>query len=391
MRIIKGHLGNQFKDSRSWIALAAALVHDLGHGPFSHAFESVGRRLQLPMANHEVVSDVLIRDGEVKDVLKSLGGGFASDVADVIKSPGPGNLYNAVVSSQFDADRLDYMRRDRLMTGTQLAGIDFEWLIANIEVGSVPANVDDKLLEPLDTFIVGPKAVYAAEAYVLGLFQLYPTVYFHKATRSAEKIFSELLFRVLTLVRDGSVKITGLPDKHPLVRFGLDPNNVDMILALDDTTFWGALWSLDESEDQVISEFSRRLRDRKLLKCIDIRSRMAQRLGDDGTAQKAEQIEKKSAVVKEKLDQWLLDKGGDSPRILIDQGSREPYKRLQESKGPLNQIRVRVAPGDAVDVDLGERSKVVQAIQPFTFLRAYLRDTDDEARNFVEQTINSEA
>lgn len=67
--------------------------------------------------------------------------------------------------------------------------LDFEWLIANIEVGSVPAGVDESPLGNLDTFVLGPKAVYAAEAYVLGLFQLYPTVYFHKATRSAEKTF----------------------------------------------------------------------------------------------------------------------------------------------------------------------------------------------------------
>ncbi len=117
MRVIDDHLGRQFELSKARVALAAALVHDLGHGPFSHAFEQVGRRLGLKLADHEHVSDTLIRDSEVSSALRILGSGFANDVADLIRSAGPGNIYSAVVSSQFDADRLDYMRRDRLMTG----------------------------------------------------------------------------------------------------------------------------------------------------------------------------------------------------------------------------------------------------------------------------------
>ena len=91
---------------------------ELQHGPFSHAFEAVGKRLKLKAADHEFVSDALIRDSEVSEALQELGSGFANDVADIIKGVGKKNMYRAVVSSQFDADRLDYMRRDRLMTGT---------------------------------------------------------------------------------------------------------------------------------------------------------------------------------------------------------------------------------------------------------------------------------
>lgn len=72
------------------------------------------------MAKHEDVSDSLIRNGEIAQALNVLGSGFANDVADVIKSKGPQNIYGAVVSSQFDADRLDYMQRDRLMSGTHV-------------------------------------------------------------------------------------------------------------------------------------------------------------------------------------------------------------------------------------------------------------------------------
>lgn len=389
MRIIESHLGAaQFMPSRANVALAAALVHDLGHGPFSHAFEDVGARLGLKMAHHENVSDALIKHGDVSDALNSLGSGFANDVAAVVKGAGPGNLYSAVVSSQFDADRLDYMRRDRLMTGTQLAGLDFEWLIANIEVGSVPAGVDESPLGNLDTFVLGPKAVYAAEAYVLGLFQLYPTVYFHKATRAAEKTFTELLHRVILLAKDGSVDQTGLPANHALVQFANDPDNIERVLPLDDTTVWGALGLLSEASDKAISEFSCRLRDRKLFKCVDVRSKVEHRLGADGSSAKLASIDKACAAIGEKIKEWTTANTTNVPRILIDEAARQPYKLLQESKGPLNQIRIRTPGGELVD--LGERSKVVRAIEPFRLFRVYCSDSDQSAREFVEHVINGE-
>jgi len=137
------------KDARVDQALAAALVHDLGHGPFSHAFEKIGERFNLKMANHEAVSDMLIRDGEVFEELREMGSGFANDVADMVSGSGTPTIYSAVVSSQFDADRLDYMRRDRLMTGSH-AGIDFEWLMANLEVGEATKR-DSSLSKPLSS------------------------------------------------------------------------------------------------------------------------------------------------------------------------------------------------------------------------------------------------
>ena len=398
MRVVEQHLGTvRYEETHARVALAAALVHDLGHGPFSHAFEDVGRELKLKMANHETLSDILIRDSDISTALRPLGSGFANDVADVIKSAGPGNIYSAVVSSQFDADRLDYMQRDRLMTGTGVGAIDFEWLVANLEVGEVPYGVDEKSLGTIETFVLGPKAIHAAETYVLGLFQLYPTVYFHKATRGAEKIFSRLLFRVVKLVQSGSSRLTGLPGNHPLVRFAKNADVVENVLALDDTVVWGALPLMALAKDDFVSEFAQRLRDRHLYKCFDVQAELSRAIAEinkkvpkgKAAQEREKRIEQAYVEINEKVTAWMSDNNRGIPRILVDQASREPYKHLQESKGPLNQIRIRTNEKELVD--LGDRSKIVAAIEPFKLFRLYCDEADEVAREFVRSVVLKEA
>jgi HD superfamily phosphohydrolase len=364
-------------------ALAASLVHDLGHGPFSHAFEDVGERLGLKMANHEYVSDVLIRDSEVADELRALGSGFPGDVADIISGRGQHTIYSAVVSSQFDADRLDYMRRDRLMTGTQQSEIDFEWLMANLEVGAISYGVVEDSVGEVQTFVLGPKAIYAAEGFVLGLFQLYPTVYFHKATRGAEKIYTELLARVFTLVRDGSVPNTGLSETHPLVKFARTPDNVGCALALDDTVIWGALSLMADAADPSLAELAIRLRDRKLYKCVDVRVRLAQAKGD--AAAIAPEGDRACTEIKKKLTDWSSSPAFEAPRILLDEESRSPYKRVAETNGPLDQINMRTDGGHLVD--LANRSKVVAEIEAFKLFRVYHAEEDEQAKSAIDSIV----
>ena len=197
--------------------MAAALLHDVGHGPFSHAFESVLSDLKI--GSHEAKSVRLISEGEIAEVLNDYKPGFAGEVAEIISSEKPRDIYSAIVSSQFDADRLDYMRRDRKMTGVQSSHIDFEWIVKNLEIGRVQTGQDDIQTGEVETLVVGKKALRAAEGYVLSLLHLYPNLYLHKTTRGAEKIFGCLLRRVIQLSLDGSVSKTGLPENHPLVAF----------------------------------------------------------------------------------------------------------------------------------------------------------------------------
>ena len=347
--------------SREMIALAAALVHDVGHGPFSHAFETVGKRLGLKLADHEVMSDELIRNGEIAEILDNdIMQGFAANVANMIKKEGKITLHNSVVSSQFDADRLDYMQRDCMMTGSKHSAIDLTWLLANLDIGEVKTGVDDTEVGTVPTFVIGPKAIQAAEAYVLGLFQLYPTIYFHKATRGAEKLFAELLVRIVRLVGEGSTDKTGLPLNHPLIKFANDPETIDTALELDDTVVWGALHLLQDAADPHNSMEPERI----------------------------EKIEKCCATAVMKLQEWQSDQTGGIPRAITDVAERRPYKVGGGSNGPMEQINVRTDGGELID--LRQRSEIVKSLSVFFLNRVYYDSADDEALKTIIDIVNGE-
>jgi uncharacterized protein len=388
MKIVREQDGTN--EAREKMALAAAMVHDVGHGPFSHAFETVGKRLSLKLADHEEMSDRLIRTGELSEILKEMGGGFANDVADMIKKDGKQTVHNSVVSSQFDADRLDYMRRDRMMTGSQHSAIDLTWLLANLEIGEVSVGVDEAEVGKVPTFVIGPKAIQAAEAYVIGLFQLYPTIYFHKATRGAEKLFAELLVRIVELVKDGLITRVGLPENHPLIRFAYSPEDVETALALDDTVVWGALPLLKDSKDLLLREFSDRLLNRRLFKCFDFRTQITHKMDpkNERDPQNVAEINRCCADVMLKLEEWEKLNKGDVPRLLTDQSERTPYKAGGGTSGPTEQINVRTDGGALID--LKQRSEVVAALSVFKLTRVYHSSSDADALKAIQRIVDGE-
>lgn len=381
MAIVREHLGTaDFRQTRAEMALAAALVHDLGHGPFSHAFEEAGKELSLKFGKHETFSEELIRSGEVAEKLNVLGSGFANDVASGLMSERP-TIYQAVVSSQFDADRLDYVQRDRLMTGARLGEIDFEWMLANLRVGKVAIGVDETSAGEIDTFIIGAKAISAVESYILGLFQMYPAVYFHKTTRGAEKLFTKFVVLLYKLVMDGAINKTGLPAQHPLIVFLRDPDSTEKFIELDDAILWSGLSQARGAKDLVLAELASRLWTRSLYKCTDARRELAERFG----VNQRDKIDKACAEMIPRIDDWREENEVGVPRIIYDQATRHPYSEYRQSRGPVAQIRVQTTGSDSVDID--QRSEVLSGLRPFKLFRVYVRGDDSEAHKFVIQTI----
>jgi HD superfamily phosphohydrolase len=276
----------EFNEARAKVALFAALLHDIGHGPFSHAFEEARKALALEQAterspkikirNHEAFTADMIRNGsgEISEILAS-SKVRAEDVADLVAAETPTDMYHAVVSSSFDADRLDYLVRDRYMTGTGAGAIDLDWLIDNVRVAEIdfsPADADhaDPIYE--HSFCLEHKARDAAEDFLLARYRLYTNVYLHKTTRGIEQMVSAL-FRFVAREVSAKGKMAGLPDDHPLVRFfSAEGDVIANYKVLDDTVVWGAIHALATSGSGSSKVIAGRILNRERPVCLDVQN-----------------------------------------------------------------------------------------------------------------------
>lgn len=170
-------------------------------------------------------------------------------------------------------------------------------------------------------------------------------------------------------------------------------SGADNAVALDDAVFWGSLHMLVDAADSQIQDCALRLRDRRLPKCIDIRHILVSEIKLDKATNLKERDELKKRLerlvgsIEKKLEAWANKRSGDGiPLILTDRAERDPYKRFQESKGPLNQIHIRLADNHIYDV--ASCSSVIAAVETFELFRAYV--DDDAARRGVEDMVKTE-
>lgn len=383
--VVNRRLGESiFNPDNARLAMAAAVVHDVGHGPFSHAFEDALKKLGISK-RHELRTKQIL---ELPEMVKAFDDfpDFPRRIGELIESPYPDNIYASLVSSQFDADRLDYMRRDRLMSGTQQSEIDYDWLLANLHVRKVPIQVDDGAYGRAEALVIDTKSIVAAEGYIFGLFYLYINIYFHKTTRGLEKVFTALIEILARRVRENSDSKTGLPTNHPLICFLRDADSVEAFLRLDDTVVLGALSMLSDAEDPSISELATRLRDRKIYTCVDVSKRMAAKFGlpkggdaglSDESSRIAEVAERVAKVGELAHDRGLLEPKSDGVAgILEDTAPRSPYKRLWDASKPFSRIYV-VGADDQLH-DLADLSPAVNALGDFRAYRMYARSESDQ-------------
>lgn len=383
-----GGSGGRFQNRKAQIAIAAALVHDIGHGPFSHAFEHALDGVGLSR-KHELRTAALIRETELSEVFeRGFDAEFSEDIIKIIQAKYPADIYASIVSSQFDADRLDYMRRDRLMTGTQQSAIDFSWLKNNLEVRKVAIGVDDQKIKNVETFVLNQKARITAEGYALSLFYLYINVYFHKTTRGLEKIFTALMGQIAKRVIDGDVSATGLAPNHPIVTYLRDPDSVEAFLRLDDSVIYGCLSSLAEASDPVIVDLATRIRDRKCYRCIDVSKIMAAKFEKPDEADRSIRADarQKALIATAQVAELVKERGiltsslDASPAVLEDEALRTAYKQTIDERGKLSSIFL-LGPDDQIH-DLANISPVVDAVGEYRAYRLYVRDNEGE------ETIN---
>jgi HD superfamily phosphohydrolase len=369
----KGLPATEWNHQRERTALLAALLHDIGHGPFSHAFENVEKKRLSSRGSyksHETWTAEIIasREHSIRHVLEKVfggGGGIADDIADLLTRP-PTDIYAAIVSSSFDADRLDYLRRDRLMTGSGAGAIDFDWLVDNLRVVRAPVGLgegdaEETIPGTIQTFAFEEKALQAVEAFILARYHLYSQVYLHRVTRGIEMTLSAFLGQVADLVGSGRGSELPVHKRNPLLNyFSAAEPTLALYLALDDAVVWNMIEACAENGPDDIRLLARDIRDRKLRKAIEI-----------DMVNTTERDRRRKGFIDNDL------KPSIGQTIFRDAASLSIYKDAQREDIPAHK-RVFVKRADGSVVDIVALSKAVAALtEDQNVLRYYFADRHD--------------
>jgi HD superfamily phosphohydrolase len=303
-------------------ALAAAFLHDLGHGPLSHLFEEA-----IPGAlPHETWTERVILDTStaVHRVLAGIDPTLPGRVVALVHGHHDLAYLAKAVSGELDVDRCDYLLRDAHATGVRYGLYDLDWLLRSLRFtpqrdgGSAPALAID-----------GAKGLPAIEAFITARLFMFQQVYLHKATRAAEWMIRTILARAVELLRGGS-KLEGVPLAIASVGRG-DGIALADYLELDDGVLWGAMHVWERARDAPLADLSRRIRARALFKTLEL---FGENASIDGRAH-ALAVARDIAAARG-LDPGVyvgLDEASDEPL-----GDRESPLMVVYAKGPARPL-----------------------------------------------------
>ncbi len=226
--------------------LCAILLHDIGHGPFSHAME----HSIVEGVTHEAISLLFM-----EALNRKFNGSLTIAIA-IFKGVHPKRFLNQLVSSQLDMDRMDYLKRDSFYTGVAEGNINAERLITMLNV------VDGEL-------VVEEKGIYSVEKFLMARRFMYWQVYLHKTGLVAEQLLIKILQRAKELLANGEK----LQCNRPLLFFmenkihtkNFDEGVLDMFAQLDDVDILSAIKTWQDHPDFVLSKMCQMLINRRLL------------------------------------------------------------------------------------------------------------------------------
>lgn len=287
MSITLDHLrnkGHEISNQEYEASLLAILLHDIGHGPFSHALEAT----LLTDVRHESLSLLFIQrlnsefNNQLDLAIKIFTGSYER------------KFFHQLVSSQLDIDRLDYLQRDCFFTGVSEGTIGADRIIKMM-------NIKDNAL------VVEEKGIYSIENFLSARRLMYWQVYLHKTTVSAEKMLINLITRAKDLQQSGSNLNASeeflylLSNNFTLSDFSNNSNLFETYARLDDYDLWGAIKLWKKHEDYILANISNMLLERKLFKIMLVNHAFS----DEELNTKREKVKQKLSIPEEDMSYFF--------------------------------------------------------------------------------------
>ena len=301
------------------VFLCSALLHDVGHGPYSHAFEGV-----LGISHEEMTIKIILSPITEINKILSVKDGLADDIASVIRHDGKHPLLESFVSSQLDVDRFDYLSRDAYFTGTAYGKIDYMRILRSMLVKN-------------NTLYVKSTGVQAIEAYLISRYHMYFQVYYHPVARSYESILESIYRRIVDLAKDKNIK-----DDIISAFLNTLKNNSDIAsyIELDDAYVNGFIKQFTKSKDKILNKLANCFINRHLFACVE--------LDEDADLEKINKIKNKFNEVEQRYF------------FIRSEASAAIY--LQSKKSDINDIKV-LLPDNKTVKSIDQYSDLVKALR----------------------------
>ncbi|UOE93993.1 HD domain-containing protein [Alkalihalobacillus sp. LMS39] len=352
-RIIEVFQGRpHWDDEERLLCLSAALLHDVGHGPFSHSFEKV-----FNTDHEEWTREIILGKTEINEVLLKVASDFPQKVADVIEKTYTNKLVVSLISSQIDADRMDYLQRDAYYTGVSYGHFDMERIL--------------RVMRPTeDQVVIKQSGMHAIEDYIMSRYQMYWQVYFHPVTRSAEVILSKILQRSKELYNAGYAFKQDPVHFHSLFREKL---SLDDYLRLDESIilYYFQIWL--EEDDRILRDLCDRFLNRRLFKYVEFNPN--QQMNDWPVLQ---QLFKEANI--DPTYYLVIDSSSDLPYDFYRPGEEEERLPIHLLL-PNGKIRELSRESDVVEAISGKKRTDHKLYFPLDFLQ------DEEEFSDVKQKI----
>jgi len=228
--------------------MAAGLLHDIGHGPFSHIFETISQ-----IHHEEITKRIICEDSEVHRVLEKAKPGFSKVVASILDHSHPKTILTQFVSSQLDADRMDYLLRDAYFTGTSYGQYDIERILRTFKISQ-------------DKLTIKESGIHSIEDYIMARYHMYYQVYYHPVGRAVEAVLIGFFKRFNDLIKQDPSFIQA----YPMFKNLTAQPNLNDFYHLDEAACFYGFHLASEDKDPILKDLAKRFLNRDLFDYQDV-------------------------------------------------------------------------------------------------------------------------